>query len=244
MISGFNKMFKCNISAQCVSGSFLDKTLLQQSLWDSSLPFTAVPMSVSETVIPQCFAKAGKMEPNHLLNGFGPLQPAVAMLWWLQELLLLFDAFDKITVMAAGHSLMMTGLWASFYLQHLECSVIVMFNAVSFLTNKETDPSFKTLVWSTFPDWVLPLCLQRDWYSDHTISNCFKNSRGWMCSVRYFRNTALTCLYGCLAKTPPKLTVTGCQQSITLWVGIGKGRKNIMETECSSAGVQERCKEI
>lgn len=27
----------------------------------------------------QCFAKAGKMEPNHLFNGFGPLQPAVAM---------------------------------------------------------------------------------------------------------------------------------------------------------------------
>lgn len=43
-------------------------------------PSTALPMSVRETVIPQCFAKAGKMEPNHLLNGFGPLQPAVAML--------------------------------------------------------------------------------------------------------------------------------------------------------------------
>lgn len=27
----------------------------------------------------QCFAKAGKMEPNRLFNGFGPLQPAVAM---------------------------------------------------------------------------------------------------------------------------------------------------------------------
>lgn len=27
----------------------------------------------------QCFAKAGKMEPNQLFNGFGPLQPAVAM---------------------------------------------------------------------------------------------------------------------------------------------------------------------
>lgn len=40
----------------------------------------AVPMSAPQTVIPQCFAKAGKMEPNHLLNGFGPLQPAVAML--------------------------------------------------------------------------------------------------------------------------------------------------------------------
>lgn len=40
------------------------------------------------TANPQCFAKAGKMEPNHLLNGFGPLQPAVAMLWWLPELLL------------------------------------------------------------------------------------------------------------------------------------------------------------
>lgn len=27
----------------------------------------------------QCFAKAGKMEPNHLFNGFGPLQPAVGL---------------------------------------------------------------------------------------------------------------------------------------------------------------------
>lgn len=27
----------------------------------------------------QCFARAGKMEPNRLFNGFGPLQPAVAM---------------------------------------------------------------------------------------------------------------------------------------------------------------------
>ena len=26
----------------------------------------------------KCFAKAGKMEPNQLFNGFGPLQPAVA----------------------------------------------------------------------------------------------------------------------------------------------------------------------
>lgn len=29
----------------------------------------------------QCFARAGKMEPNRLFNGFGPLQPAVAMHW-------------------------------------------------------------------------------------------------------------------------------------------------------------------
>ncbi|KAM7404220.1 hypothetical protein PAMP_011587 [Pampus punctatissimus] len=28
---------------------------------------------------PKCFAKAGKMEPNQLFNGFGPLQPAVAV---------------------------------------------------------------------------------------------------------------------------------------------------------------------
>jgi len=27
----------------------------------------------------KCFAKAGKMEPNQLFNGFGPLQPAVAV---------------------------------------------------------------------------------------------------------------------------------------------------------------------
>lgn len=27
----------------------------------------------------QCFARAGKMEPNRLFNGFGPLQPAVAV---------------------------------------------------------------------------------------------------------------------------------------------------------------------
>lgn len=42
--------------------------------------FRRFPMFVFETLTPQCFAKAGKMEPNHLLNGFGPLQPAVAML--------------------------------------------------------------------------------------------------------------------------------------------------------------------
>lgn len=53
-ISGLNVMW--SFSAQCLF---------------------AVP---PQTVIPQCFAKAGKMEPNHLLNGFGPLQPAVAML--------------------------------------------------------------------------------------------------------------------------------------------------------------------
>lgn len=28
---------------------------------------------------PECFAEAGKMEPNQLLDGFGPLQPAVAV---------------------------------------------------------------------------------------------------------------------------------------------------------------------
>lgn len=33
----------------------------------------------------QCFARAGKMEPNRLFNGFGPLQPAVAMHWLLQD---------------------------------------------------------------------------------------------------------------------------------------------------------------
>lgn len=27
----------------------------------------------------KCFAEAGKMEPNQLLDGFGPLQPAVAV---------------------------------------------------------------------------------------------------------------------------------------------------------------------
>lgn len=32
----------------------------------------------------QCFAKAGKMEPNQLFNGFGPLQPAVAVHWSLR----------------------------------------------------------------------------------------------------------------------------------------------------------------
>lgn len=42
--------------------------------------FRTFLMFVFETLTPQCFAKAGKMEPNHLLNGFGPLQPAVAML--------------------------------------------------------------------------------------------------------------------------------------------------------------------
>lgn len=33
----------------------------------------------------QCFARAGKMEPNRLFNGFGPLQPAVAMHWLLPD---------------------------------------------------------------------------------------------------------------------------------------------------------------
>jgi len=46
-----------------------------------------IPISLINSK-PQCFAKAGKMEPNHLFNGFGPLQPAVAMLWWQHELFL------------------------------------------------------------------------------------------------------------------------------------------------------------
>ena len=33
----------------------------------------------------KCFAKAGKMEPNQLFNGFGPFQPAVAVHWSLQH---------------------------------------------------------------------------------------------------------------------------------------------------------------
>ena len=45
------------------------------SIWVGS-----TPVLDPDTVNPQCFAKAGKKEPNHLLNGFGPLQPAVAML--------------------------------------------------------------------------------------------------------------------------------------------------------------------
>lgn len=117
----------------------------------TSLDFTAVAMSIPDTVIPQCFAKAGKMEPNHLLNGFGPLQPAVAMLWWLQELLLLW-CLQHNHCSDSRPLLDDDWLMAFLYQQHLECSVIVMFNAkpVSFLTNKETNRSFQTLVCSTF----------------------------------------------------------------------------------------------
>lgn len=67
------------VSLHSVSRALLDLTLLLQSPREG-LPTADAAQSVSETAIPQCFAKAGKMEPNHLLNGFGPLQPAVAML--------------------------------------------------------------------------------------------------------------------------------------------------------------------
>ncbi|KAB5546393.1 hypothetical protein PHYPO_G00071520 [Pangasianodon hypophthalmus] len=39
----------------------------------------AVSSSTTVPLIPECFAKAGKMEPNQLFYGFGPLQPAVAV---------------------------------------------------------------------------------------------------------------------------------------------------------------------
>lgn len=169
-------------SAQCFSGSFWIKLYCSRAF--ETVHFTPVPMYFSETVIPQCFAKAGKMEPNHLLNGFGPLQPAVAMLWWLQELLLLW-CLQHNHCNGSGPLLDHDWLMAFLYQQHLECSVIVVSNAkpVSFLTNKETNPSFKTLVlWYGPLSWVLPLCLQWDWYSEHTINGCFKNSRG--CSIQ------------------------------------------------------------
>ena len=38
-----------------------------------------VDAAVSRGPGTECFAKAGKMEPNQLFDGFGPLQPAVAM---------------------------------------------------------------------------------------------------------------------------------------------------------------------
>lgn len=140
-------------SAQCGSGCFWIQLCCSrafETVHFTSPHFTAVPMSASETVIPQCFAKAGKMEPNHLLNGFGPLQPAVAMLWWLQELLLLWCLQHNHC--NDSRPLLDDDWLMAFLYQHLECSVIVMFNAkpVWFLTNKETDPSFKTWVWSNF----------------------------------------------------------------------------------------------
>ena len=39
----------------------------------------------------KCFAKAGKMEPNQLINGFGPFQPAVAVHWSLQYTQILYS---------------------------------------------------------------------------------------------------------------------------------------------------------
>lgn len=108
-------------------------------------------MSVFETLTPQCFAKAGKMEPNHLLNGFGPLQPAVAMLWWLRELLLtstrwqLFPSADMIVT----------------------CGIHLMFKAFSMLLfwwiNK---PQIQNFGLVHFSEWLLPLPLKVVWYSE------------------------------------------------------------------------------
>lgn len=122
---------------------FLGQTLLQQNHSDGSLHSTAAAVSVPETVIPQCFAKAGKMEPNHLLNGFGPLQPAVAMLWWLQEpptQSLQWQEAISWWWLAYGNN----NIWCVWW---LSCSMLKLSH---FLTNKEISPSFKTLVWSTF----------------------------------------------------------------------------------------------
>lgn len=133
--------------------SFLWLCLFQAS---SLLPVTS---SGPDSTL-KCFAKAGKMEPNHLLNGFGPLQPAVAMLWWLPELLLLWriqnNHWNNSRILFDDD-----GLWLSLHQQHLECSVTVL--NLSHLTNKESNRSFKTLVWSPFLNLCFPsLCLYRD----------------------------------------------------------------------------------
>ena len=142
-------------SAQCRSDSFRIKLLLQLSLWDGSLLFTAAAVSVSETVIPQCFAKAGKMEPNHLLNGFGPLQPAVAMLWWLQgaPFAVMPSTQSLQWQQAASWWFSTNKIWSVWW---FSCS---MLNLSDFwLIKKPIPASYFSMV--HFPDWVLPLCLQ------------------------------------------------------------------------------------
>lgn len=148
-----------------------------------------------EAANPQCFAKAGKMEPNHLLNGFGPLQPAVAMLWWLPELPL-SQSLRPTAALPDDGGFRVSG-W----------NVPPPYDTLLFhcLPNKSRfQPNFAAV---HFLEWVLPLCRRVDWYSGDTISGCFKNSRGgragWVgvgwggqtCCVRYFRNTALTYLW-------------------------------------------------
>lgn len=170
-------------------------------------------MSISETVIPQCFAKAGKMEPNHLLNGFGPLQPAVAMLWWLQEPFLLWSLQQN----HCNNSRPLNDDWLMafplpttsgvFSECHIQCCTCPI------LTNKEINPSFKTLVWSPF---LTECCLS----ISSRIDILTRLSRGVSkiaggrraaCAISEIQHSHVCVrMYGCLAKTLSKLTVTGC----------------------------------
>lgn len=136
------------------------------------------------TANPQCFAKAGKMEPNHLLNGFGPLQPAVAMLWWLPELLL--SAHNC----TSQHQWQLLGEWLKC---DTCCSNLCPIKPVTPLT---------TLVRTTF---LSECCLSASERIDipETLSAAVSKIAegegrvvvGQTCCVRYFRNTALTYLW-------------------------------------------------
>lgn len=144
--------------------------------------FTSSSFSTLSPVGPdlplKCFAKAGKMEPNHLLNGFGPLQPAVAMLWWLQELLLLWrlrhnhcsdsrPLCDDDWLVAFPLSTT-SGVFSDCHVQCKTCLI--------FLTNKETNASFKTFFFPVLTECHLS-AFNPDWYSDRTMNGHFKNSR-------------------------------------------------------------------
>lgn len=186
--------------------SFLDKTVSE------TLHFTAVPKSGSETVIPQCFAKAGKMEPNHLLNGFGPLQPAVAMLWWLQELLLLWCLQHNHC--NDSRPLLDDDWLMAFLYQHLECSVIVMSNAkpVSSLTNKETRASKLWCGSTLLTECYLSASKGIDILTtlSMAVSKIARGRRAARAISETQHSHVCVRMCGCLAKTPPKVTVSGC----------------------------------
>lgn len=105
----------------------------------------------------KCFAKAGKMEPNHLLNGFGPLQPAVAMLWWLQgaPFAVMPSTQSLQWQQAASWWFSTNNIWSVWW---FSCSMLKLSDF--WLINKPIPASNFGMV--HFPDWVLPLCLQRE----------------------------------------------------------------------------------
>lgn len=153
---------------------------------------------------PQCFAKAGKMEPNHLLNGFGPLQPAVAMLWWLQELQ--HNLFNDLQVK-------MSGLWLSptiniWSVHWLSCSMPTL----SYFLLIKDQSELQNFHMVPCPAWVLPASREINILT--TPSTAVSKIAGGRRAARAISETqhSHVCvrMYGCLSMTPLKLTATGC----------------------------------